>query len=345
MEKGKYGEHRVLQPSNGCLPQAAWKIDNTPEILSNEILIDADILNITSTAFNALKRRNNGDKERIKAEILAIVAERGKFQCPDTGSGGMLVGRIEKIGEDLLGKVDLVEGETIATMVSLTLTPLFLQEITEIDVDTDQVFVKGKAILFESGIYAKMSPHLSKALCLAAMDVAGAPGWTAKYVHAGDKVVVIGTGKAGLLCLHEAKKRAGNTGLVIAIDSSEAQCQLVRDAGVADHVLCMNAQDNLAVMREVDRLTNGTLADFVVNTVNTDSTEMSSILSCKDHGKALFFSMSTVFSKVALGCEGVGKEMTLLVGTGYTKGHAEIVYQILLENDVIRSYFERVYGG
>lgn len=344
MEHGKYGEHRVLQPSSGCLPQAARKIDNTPQIFSNELLIDVDILNITSTAFEALKKRNHGDKESIKAEILSIVAEQGKFQCPDTGSGGMLVGRIEQIGSDLVGKVDIVEGETVATMVSLTLTPLYIEEIKEIDVDTDQVFVKGKAVLFESGIYAKMSPHLSKALCLAAMDVAGAPGWTAKYVHAGDKVVIIGTGKAGLLCLHEAKKRAGNTGIVIAVDSNEDQCQLVRDAGVAHHVLCMNAQDNLAVMCQIERLTHGTLADFVVNTVNVENTEMASILSCREHGKALFFSMSTVFSKVALGCEGIGKELTLLVGTGYTKGHAEIVYQILLENDVIRSHFERVYG-
>lgn len=343
MDYSRYGEYRVLQPK-GCLPQAAYQLDNTPVITPNEILIDVDILNITSTAFACLKKRNANDKEKIKADILSIVARRGKFQCPETGSGGMLVGRVEQIGESLKEKAKVQLGETIATMVSLTLTPLHIEKILEIDMETGQVFIKGKAILFETGIYAGMSPALSKALCVAVMVVAGAPAWTAKHVHAGDKVVVIGMGKAGLLCLHQAKKYAGNTGMVIGVDASEEQCKFAREIGLADHVLHLNAQDNLAVMRAVEQLTGGEMADFVVNTVNTENTEMASILSCRDHGKVLFFSMSTDFVKVALGCEGVGKEVTLLVGTGYTKGHAEIAYQVLEENEALREHFERAYG-
>ena len=118
----------------------------------------------------------------------------------------MLIGTVAEIGPELVAKADLQVGDRIATMVSLALTPLFLEKVVDVNIATDQVFVKGKAILFESGIYAKIPTDLPENVCVAVMDVAGAPAWTAKYAAAGQKIVVIGAGKAGLLCLHEAKK-------------------------------------------------------------------------------------------------------------------------------------------
>lgn len=344
MEGNRYGTHRVIEPK-GALPQPALKLDNTTVIYDNEILINVSCLNITSAAFYHLKKNSDGDRKKIAAEILSIVQERGKFQCPVTGSGGMLVGTVEQIGPRLAGKVDLAIGQKIATMVSLTLTPLYIEEILEVDVSTDQVFIRGKAILFESGIWAEIPADLSEVLCLAMMDIAGAPAWTAKYVVAGDIVAIFGAGKAGLMCLFEAKKRAGPTGKVIAIDPSPRQCELIRRLRLADDVLQMDAQNPVAILEAVERITQGRLCDFVVNTVNVPDTEMSSILSCREHGKVLFFSMSTVFSKVALGCEGVGKVVTLLVGSGYTEGHDKITYQILRESQGLREHFENIYGG
>ena len=338
----KYGTHRVITPK-GVLPQPAQKIDNTPQIYANEILIDVDILNITSTAFSRIKKLAGGKPGIISEEVLRIVGERGKFQCPDTGSGGMLVGTVAEIGSELIGKTDLKIGDRIATMVSLALTPLFLSEIVDINIDTDQVFVKGKAILFESGIYARIPSDLPETLSVAVMDVAGAPAWTAKYTVAGQIVTVIGAGKAGLLCLHEAKKRAGVTGKVIMVDPSPGQCELVRKLQLADVVLQIDATDPMQVVQAVGEATGGKMSDFVINTANVANTEMSSILACREYGKVLFFSMSTNFSKAALGCEGVGKELTLLIGTGYTDGHDAITLQILRENPGLRAYFESIY--
>lgn len=338
----RYGLHRVIEPA-GVLPQPALKIDSTPIIYSNEILIDVSILNITSTAFSRMEKLAGGDPGLIADEVMRIVKERGKFQCPETGSGGMLIGVVEEIGPDLAARGDLRPGDKIATMVSLSLTPLHLEEIVRVDVDTDQVFVKGKAVLFESGIYARIPDDIPESLSVAIMDVAGAPAWTAKYVKAGDVVAVIGAGKAGLLCLHEARKRVAVTGRVVAVDPSPRQCEVVRRCNLADTVLQIDATQPLAVMQAILESTGGKLADFVVNTVNVPDTEMSSILACRDHGTVLFFSMSTSFSKVALGCEGVGKVLTLLVGTGYTEGHADITLQILRENPELRAYFEEIY--
>lgn len=343
MGKGcKYGTHRVINPI-GVLPQSACQVDNTPIIYSNEILIDVRILNISSTAFYRIKKLANQDPKRITEEVMKIITERGKFQCPETGSGGMLIGVVEKIGPELEGKLDLQVGDQIATMVSLALTPLFIEEVLGVDVETDQVYVKGKAILFESGIYAHIPKDLPESLSVAVMDVAGAPAWTAKYVKAGDVVCVVGAGKAGLLCLHEAKKRAGVTGKVVVIEPSKEQCERIARLSLADIVIQGDATQSISTMQQFLEATGGKLADFVVNTVNVPNTEMTSILVCREHGTVLFFSMSTDFSKVALGCEGVGKVLTLLVGTGYTEGHADITFQILRENTQLLSYFQEIY--
>ena len=44
----------------------------------------------------------------------------------------MLLGTVEKIGDALKGKIDLKEGDKIATLVSLSLTPLRIDKIKDI---------------------------------------------------------------------------------------------------------------------------------------------------------------------------------------------------------------------
>ncbi len=192
MKKGcPYGTHRVISPA-GVLPQPADVIDNTMEIYDNEVLIDVKTLNIDSASFTEIERRAGGDIEEIKKTMLGIVAKAGKHKNPWTGSGGMLIGTVAEIGENYVG--DLQVGDKIATLVSLSLTPLVIEEILEVRPEIDQVDIKGKAILFQSGIYAKLPEDMEEGLALSALDVAGAPAQTAKLVKPGDTVVVIGGG-------------------------------------------------------------------------------------------------------------------------------------------------------
>jgi L-erythro-3,5-diaminohexanoate dehydrogenase len=71
---------------------------------------------------------------------------------------------------------------------------------------------------------------------------------------------------------------------------------------------------------------------------------MASILSCKDGGTVYFFSMATSFTKAALGAEGVGKDVNMIVGNGYTQGHAEITLQILRDSEPLRKLFTEMYA-
>lgn len=345
MKKGcPYGTHRVIEPK-GVLPQPALKIDNTMEIYDNEILIDVITLNIDSASFTQIKQEAGGNEEKIKEIMLKIVETRGKHQNPVTGSGGMLIGTVEKIGDALVGKSDLKVGDKIATLVSLSLTPLRIDEIVAIRKDIDQVDIKGKAVLFESGIYSIIPTDLPENLVLSVLDVAGAPAQTAKLVKPGDRVVVIGGGgKSGMLCLYEAKKRGGITGQVICVGPDEASIQKARELELAHDYLIADATNAVEMMKKVKDITQGEMADIVINCVNVPNTEMASILAAKSDGLIYFFSMATSFTKAALGAEGVGQDTTMIIGNGYTKGHSEIALQIMRESEKLRKVYVELYS-
>ena len=63
------------------------------------------------------------------------------MQNPVTGSGGMFIGKVAYIGEDL--DLDIKVGDKIASLVSLSMTPLKIDEIIEIHPEIDRVDIKG----------------------------------------------------------------------------------------------------------------------------------------------------------------------------------------------------------
>lgn len=345
MKKGnRYGTHRVIEPK-GILPQPALKISNDMEIYDNEILIDVQTLNIDSASFTQIYNQAEKDLEKTKEIILGIVDERGKHQNPVTGSGGMLIGTVKEIGPALEGKTDLKPGDKIATLVSLSLTPLVIDEILAIRPEIDQVDIKGQAILFESGIYSIIPDDLPENLVLSVLDVCGAPAQTAKIAKVGDTVCVIGgPGKAGMLCLYEAKRRVGPTGTVICVNYDDTRFKEIMEMGIADYCIEADATDAVGTLEKIEKITDGKLCDVVINCVNVENTEMASILITKDGGLVYFFSMATSFTKAALGAEGVGKDVDMMIGNGYTKGHAAITLQIMRDSKPLRDLYEKLFA-
>lgn len=339
----RYGTHRVISPQ-GVLPQAAVKIDNDMNIYDNEILVDVIALNIDSASFTQIEEEAGHDIEKIGRKIMEIVEDRGKMQNPVTGSGGMLIGTVEEIGDALKEKIDLKVGDRIATLVSLSLTPLKIEKITAIRKDIDRVEVEAKAILFESGIYAKLPEDMNENLALAALDVAGAPAQVAKMVKPGDSVLILGaTGKSGMMCAYEAMKRVGPTGNVVATDLREDALEMLLENRFCHKAFAGDARKPVEVMNKALQVNGGREYDIAINVVNVQNTEMSTILPVRDGGIVYFFSMATSFTKAALGAEGVGKDVTMVVGNGYTKGHAEITLQELRESEALRKIFEELY--
>ncbi|KJS03189.1 MAG: L-erythro-3,5-diaminohexanoate dehydrogenase [Desulfobulbaceae bacterium BRH_c16a] len=339
-----FGSHRVLAPK-GVLPQPAERIDNDfSRIWDNEMLIDVQFLNIDSASFTQIRAEQGDDDTKICNRILEIVASRGKMHNPVTGSGGMFIGTVVQVGEKLQRTCELLPGDKIVSLVSLSLTPLRIDQILQLNKATDQVKVRGQAVLFASSLYTRLPDDIPETLALAVLDVCGAPAQTARLVKAGQTVVIIGAGgKSGVLCAWEARRRVGDAGRVIGVEYSEEGLAALASLSLCDDVVRLDARDGLGCYETISAMTGGALADVVINCVNIADTELATIMMCRDRGLVYFFSMATSFTKAALGAEGIGKDIDMLIGNGYARGHAGHALDIIRESQEIRAMYERHY--
>ena len=321
-----YGLRRVVRP-RGVLPQQAEVVDPLLPPGDDELLIDVEHLNIDAASFRQLESTGR----ELGAQVMEIVRARGKMQNPVTGSGGMLIGRVASVGAQHPAHGDLRPGDRIATLVSLTLTPLVLDEIRSVHAHAERLDVRGRAVLFASGLWAPLPEDMPLEMALAVLDVCGAPAWVARLATKGQRVLVLGAGKSGSLACAQARR---NGAQVTALDSRREPAERLVQDGLADAWLALDATRPL----DVYAATRGEF-DLVVNCASVPGTEMSSILSVRDGGEVLFFSMATSFTAAALGAEGVGKDVRLTIGNGYARGHARLALDLVRETPALQRIF------
>jgi L-erythro-3,5-diaminohexanoate dehydrogenase len=353
----RYGAHRVIDPAGG-LPQAAARLDNDfTRLFAGEVLLAVSTLNVDAASFAQIEREAGaapvGDAHGVRADVsdaiahivLRTVGDRGKQHNPVTGSGGMLLGRVLQIAPGRSDEERLRVGDRVATLVSLSLTPLRLDRVCAVRRASAQIDVEGEAVLFASGACAKLPDDIPERLALAALDVAGAAPQVARLVKSGDVVVVLGAGgKSGVLCAAEARRSGGPGACVVGVEASARAAGELRALGLCDAVAVVDARDPLAVRRAVLEATGGREADVTFSCVNVPDAEAGAVLSTRDRGTVYFFAMSTSFTKAALGAEGVGKDVDLFIGNGYAHGHARRTLAMLREMPALRRLFERRYG-
>jgi hypothetical protein len=225
MTTSPLGLHRVIEPP-GVLPQAAWRLDASPAIAPDEVRIRVDRLNLDAASYRQIREAYAGDPDQIRAAVRHIIATRGKMQNPVTGSGGMLTGTVAEAGPD--SPLGLQPGQRVATLVSLTLTPLAITDgLTRWDGQSEQVPCAGHAILFARSIAAVLPDDLPAPLALAVLDVCGAPALTRRVVQKGAVVLVVGVGgKSG--SLSAAAARQAGASKVIGVVPTETEAQLLR---------------------------------------------------------------------------------------------------------------------
>ncbi len=342
----RYGLHRV-QDAVKVIPQNAQILIPQLPIKSSEVLIDVDYLQIDSASFKQLISEHGENEEKIKTAILSIVTTRGKMQNPVTGSGGMLLGRIKEMGSDFrVQHSHVTVGDAIATLISLTATPLVCEEILAIDFAKERVKIKGHAILFISSLFAKMPEDMSEGAALASFDICGAPSLALRHIVNGQTVLILGLGKSGRSVLSAIKQERPQC-RVLAIDANTkniSDCEQNPFYKENSAFACVNAQDPFALQKWTLQNNENELADVVINLVNVPQTELSSLLACREGGVVLFFSMATHFQKAALGAESVAKDVTMIVGSGYCVGHAEKMLQLIRQDEYLKDYFEKNFG-
>ena len=293
------------------------------------------------------------------------------MQNPVTGSGGMLTGTVEETGPD--SPLGLKPGQRVATLVSLTLTPLVITDgLARWDGQSEQVPCEGHAILFARSIAAVLPDDLPAALSLAVMDVCGAPALTSRVVKKGAVVLVVGAaGKSGSLSAAAARQAGAAKVIgVVPTETEAAPAARPRDhagrrrrgnaaRGVrprprgdlprrrsplwSDEIVIADARDPVGLAEKVEAA--GGPADVTVVCVDVAGCEGGAILSTKQGGTVIFFSMATSFSAAALGAEGLAADVTMLVGNGYVPGHADLALDLIRGVPAVRKLFERRVGS
>jgi L-erythro-3,5-diaminohexanoate dehydrogenase len=337
IESSPIGLHRVVDPP-GVLPQAATTLDPSPRIRANEVRIAVERLTLDAASFRQLTTKYAGDGDAIRAEVLAIIAARGKMQNPTTGSGGMLIGTVDEVGPS--SPLGLRPGDRVATLVSLTLTPLAITDgLARWDGLREQVPAEGHAILFARSVVAVLPDDLEPELALAVLDVCGAPALTDRVVRGyppGSAVCVLGAaGKSGSLSLAAARHAGARTLGVVPTDDER---DLLARTGLADHVALADARNPVALAAAViDGL--GGPADVTVVCVDVAGCEHGAILATANGGTVVFFGMATSFPAAALGAEGLAADVTMLIGNGYQPGHAELALGLVRTTPGVRTVF------
>ena len=315
-----YGIHRVLGPQR-VLPQQAARLDAGLACQPTEIEIEVRQLHVDASSLRQLRAAHSGNLEAVRNELLALVRRRGKLHNPVTNSGGMLTGVVRAVGNAYQAPPPI--GARIASLASLSLTPLRLDELGAIDRRSNSVLARGTAFLFQQSPWAAMPDGIPESVALAAFDVAGAPARVHARTAPGSRVLIVGAGNSGSLAA-VAAATAGAAEVVVAdIDDLRLRALATLGLGVI-HPVHADATDAIAFAAAI-----GEPADLTASCVDVPGAEAACLLATRTSGHILFFSMATDFARAALCAEGVGSAATLEIGNGFLPGHADFVVALL----------------
>lgn len=331
-----YGAGRVREP-RGALPQGALRLDATMPMQPFEMEVAVDTLCLDSTSFRQLVESNDRDAKRIAQSIASVVADRGKMDNPVTGSGGILTGTVRAVGSAYPNPPTV--GDRIVPLASLTLTPLALDEVFEVNLGSAHVPVRGTAYLPWPVPWTPYPNKMPIDVALAALDVSNAPVQTRLLIEPETRtVLVLGGGHAGLLALAAARETLGPEGRIVLIDSSESVCDRARKLGLCDVALTVDLRDAVGALGAIEAI-GIPRADLTVVVVNATDCEAASILLTADHGTLLFFSMATSFTKAALGSEGVSSNARMIIGSGFAQDRGAYALELIAGNERLRDAF------
>ena len=203
-------------------------------------------------------------------------------------------------------------GDRIASLVSLTLTPL--ADRSDLPASTSRPAASGSAAeRFSSSpsLWAELPDDIDENVALAVLDVAGAPAQVARSVSPGQTVVGNRRGRqkrhALLRASQSARRQSGPRDRNRTVASNAYRRRLLRRTRLRRRIHRRRRARRTRDERSASPRSRPISPMSSINCVNVPGTELASILCTKDDGTVYFFSMSTSFTAAALGAEGVGQ--------------------------------------
>lgn len=332
----RLGIHRAVRPP-GTLTHIAQIVDAEAAANEYEAEIDVEMLAVDATSFGEFRRRCDGDADRMAQAIRAVVDERGKLQNPWTGSGGVLMGRVRSVG--LSHPADLVAGELVVLLASLIAVPLRLDEVGPVDPTTPHVPVRGRAIVTGGMVCGRVPDDLPHPAVLTAFDVFPAATYARDLASAGDHVLVLGSGHAGLLAMLAALPAVGDAGHVTTIDLSAQALERATRVVPGASAIQADVTDPLGV---AGALSQAGLppADLTLLCTSVEGAEGAALIATAPRGTIVFFSTATRFSAAALGADAVGSQAQLVIPNGLTDDRGEYALELLRGSPELVAVYE-----
>ena len=321
------GVHRALDPV-GVLPAAARRLDADPRLAPDEVRISVHHIELDAASWRPGDHGADGDA--VRAAVLAGIEGSGKL---DLGPGGMLVGVVDEAGLD--SPLGLERGQRVATLLPLACVPLRVTDgLASWDGASRQVPTTGTAVLFARSVAAVLPDDLPQDVALAVLAVCGAPAATERVVHRSGhrpSVAVLGaSGRSGALSL--AAARDARAGRLVGLVATETEAAALRAARLADTVVVVDTTDPLAVAAAVEEP-----VDVTVVCVDAPGAEQAAVLATADGGTVVFFSPAPASQAAAGAAEGMATDVTMLVGNGYTPGHAALALDLYRRTPGVRA--------
>jgi L-erythro-3,5-diaminohexanoate dehydrogenase len=327
------GVHRALDPV-GVLPAAAHRLDADPRLAPDEVRVAVQRIDLDAAAWRTEQQGRDGDA--VRADLLAGIDRRGKLDDPAFGTASMLVGVVEEVGLD--SPLGLAPGQRVATLLPLACVPLRVTDgLASWDGLSRRVPTAGTAVLFARSIAGVLPEDLPEEAALAVLGVCGAPATTERVVHrSGHRPAVAVLGAAGRSgCLSLAAARDARAGRLVGVVSTEVEAAALRAARLADTVVVADTTDPLAVAAAV-----GEPVDVTVVCVDAPGAEQAAVLATADGGTVVFFSPAPASQAAAGAAEGMATDVTMLVGNGYTPGHAALALDLYRRTPGVRTLID-----
>ncbi len=328
------GTARVIDPPN-ALPQPAHRLDASGPVRPNEFEVAVERLCLDSTSHRNIRESCDDDPELMALKLMEIVRARGKMHNPETDSGGVALGTVTAIGNGYTEPPEV--GDRIVTLASLTLTPLRIDSVTHLDPESAQVQVEGTAYVFDSAPWGPLPEDLPLETALEIYDVYGAGSHVRDLAHEGATVLVMGAGHAGKLAMAAAQETVAG-GTVVCLDVDEIAVARAIQLGLCDVGLTVDLRDPAGMMAALTEA-GVEAADLTVVVVNASGCEPSAIVATATGGTVLFFSMATSFQTAALTADGIGRDIRMLVGSGFTPDVGRYSLDLLRRSPALQRAF------
>lgn len=330
--ENQYGTSRVLEPQH-VLTTSAWRVDNSREILPNEIRISVKRVHIETTSFKQICLEAGNDDEKIKEKIIDITIRRGKLHNPVTDTGGLLYGIVEEIGVEYDNPKGFKVGDEVLCNASLATVPLYISRITKIDRAYMQIEAEGYAIMFDTLPLVPKPSGVPVELLLFTFNESGTLYRISKTIKDQSKFLIVGNNiMMNIIFGYVVRKRVGESAEIVCLFDKRTDINV--KGKVVDDLLAklfneIHYVNILKPMECLNMLNAYSLFDLSINCADIPGAETINILATKSGGAVIFANFISNYNIAVYITESVSRQIDIRCADGYLEEYDEFDIEIV----------------